>query len=281
MQQLSRDQQATPSLSGRRPAIFRNFHLFRKLVARDLTMRFTGSVLGLAWAILQPLCLVALYWFVFTNLIGFAPGRSGVRYSYIEFLIAGLLPWLGISEGVIRSTTSIVDNAPLVRKLPMNAGMLVLVPNASALVFQAIALALFAIVLVVRGMPPRAIWLLPLALILQFVLQSGVGLILATAHVFVRDVTHIVGFALSIIFYLSPILYPVVARFAWFFEWNPLTPLLGLYRRSLLEGVPGAGTMAPLPAMTSFVYLTAVAVAILLAGAALMRRAQSELVDLI
>lgn len=276
MRQLSREH----SLPVRRPAIFRNFHLFRKLVARDLTMRFTGSVLGLAWAVLQPLCLVALYWFVFTNLIGFAPGRSGA--PYIEFLIAGLLPWLGISEGVMRSTTSIVDNAPLVRKLPMDAGMLVLVPNASALVFQTIGLVIFAVVLMARGMPPRAIWLLPVALVLQFALQSGVGLILATTHVFFRDVTHIVGFVLSIVFYLSPILYPVVARFAWFFQWNPLTPLLGLYRRSLLEGVPGAGTMASsLPAMSSFVYLTAVAVAILLAGTALMKRAQSELVDLI
>jgi lipopolysaccharide transport system permease protein len=280
MPQLSSDPGTESSrTSSRRPAIFRNFHLFRKLVARDLTMRFTGSVLGLAWAVLQPLTLVALYWFVFTNLIGGGPGRTNPHY--VEFLIAGLLPWLGISEGIMRSTTSILDNAPLVRKLPLNSGMLVLVPNASALVFQGIGLAIFVAVLIGRGTPPRALWLLPVALALQFALQSGMGLILATTHVFFRDVTHVVGFALSIIFYLSPILYPVVGRFESFFAWNPLTPLLGLYRRSLLAGIPEIGSAAALPAMSSFVYLTAVAVAILIAGSALMQRAQPDLVDLI
>lgn len=241
-------------------------------------MRFTGSVLGLAWAVLQPLTLVALYWFVFTKLIGGGPGRSP---HYVEFLIAGLLPWLGISEGILRSTTSIVDNAPLVRKLPLDSGMLVLVPNASALIFQCVALAIFVAALVATGRPPGAIWLLPVALVLQFALQSGAGLILAATHVFFRDVTHVVGFALSILFYLSPILYPVAGRFERIFAWNPLTPLLGLYRRALLSGIPGIGAAAALPPMTSIVLLTAAAVGIFLAGAALMQRAQPDLVDLI
>ena len=279
MPELTSDRPGEDSTpTSRRPFIFYNFHLFRRLVYRDLTMRFTGSVLGLTWAVLQPLTLVALYWFVFTNLIPGGPGRSP---HYVEFLIAGLLPWLGISEGIIRSTTSIVDNASLVRKLPLDSGMLVLVPNASALIFQCVGIAIFLIVLVATGRAPGSVWLLPLALVLQFALQSGVGLILAATHVLFRDVTHVVGFALSILFYLSPILYPVAGRFERVFSWNPLTPLLGLYRRALLSGIPGLGTEAALPPMTSIVLLTAAATGIFIAGAALMQRAQPDLVDLI
>jgi ABC-type polysaccharide/polyol phosphate export permease len=259
---------------------FQNLHLFRKLVYRDLTVRFTGSALGIFWAVLQPLTLVVLYWFVFTQIFrGGIPGRTGEHY--VEFLIAGLIPWLGMSEGVMRSTTSMLDNAPLIRKLPLSGTLVVLVPNASALVFQCIGLLVFMVVLAARGTLPVSAWLLPLPIVLQFVLQSGVGLILAVLHGFLRDVTQIVGFGLSVVFYLSPILYPVVARFDAFFQWNPLTPLLGLYRRALLGGIPGMGSAAALPEWTSIVYLTVVALAACLAGSALMQRAQPDLVDLI
>lgn len=277
MAQLSSDPVALPVRASRSLAIFDNFHLLRRLIHRDLAMRFTGSVLGLAWAVLQPLTLVALYWFVFTQLFTGGPGRSPY---YVEFLIAGLLPWLGINEGILRSTTSLVENAPLVRKLPLDSGLLVLVPNATALIFQCVGLGIFIVILVVTGKTPGSIWLLPFALLLQFALQSGVGMILAATHVFFRDVTHVVGFALSIVFYLSPILYPVAGRFERLFAWNPLTPLLGLYRRALLPAIPGIGAAA-LPPMTSIVLLTAAAFGIFFVGAALMQRAQPDLVDLI
>lgn len=199
----------------------------------------------------------------------------------MEFLIAGLIPWLGMSEGILRSTTSMIDNAPLVRKLPLSGTLVVLVPNASALIFQCVGLAVFLIVLVARGTFPTMIWMLPLPLLLQFLLQSGLGLILSVMHAFFRDVTQIVGFVMSVVFYLSPILYPAVGRFESVFQWNPLTPLLGLYRRALLGGIPGIGSTAALPPWPSIVLLTVVALGICLGGSALMKRAQSDLVDLI
>ena len=119
----------------------------------------------------------------------------------------------------------------------------------------------------------RHLWLLPFALLLQMSLQLGAGLMLAAAYVFFRDLTQILGFALSILFYLSPILYPVAGRFeAWFF-WNPLTPLLGLFRSAML------GT--PLPDAASIVFLLTVATAFVGAGLLFFRRAQPTLVDLI
>ena len=238
---------------------------------RDFTARFTGSALGIFWAILQPLSLVVLYWFVFTYM--FSRGPASRNNDYIFFLISGLLPWLGINEGVIRSTTSIVENAPMVRRLAFRSELLVVVPNASALIFEVIGLVLFLGFLLMRGTTPRLIWLLPFALLLQFSLQVGLGWFLAATYVVFRDLLPILGFALSVAFYLSPILYPVAGRFEKFFVWNPLTPLLGLFRSAMLS--------ASLPTVGSLVFLLVVAITMFAGGLTFFRRAQTTLADLI
>jgi len=239
-------------------------------VKRDFHARFTGSALGVFWAVLQPLSLVILYWFVFTHI--FIRGPATGEGNYIHFLIAGLLPWLGINEGLIRSTTSIVENAPMVRRLAFRSELLVVVPNLSALIFEIIALVLFTGFLMLRGAPPRLAWLLPLALALQFVVQVGIGWFLAAIYVFFRDLMPIIGFLLSVIFYLSPILY-VAGRFERYFIWNPMTPLLGLFRSALLSSA--------LPGVGSLVFLVAVAAAVFWGGLMFFRRAQPTLADLI
>jgi ABC-type polysaccharide/polyol phosphate export permease len=239
-------------------------------VKRDFAARFTGSALGLFWAVLQPLSLVVVYWFVFTYMFTRGPASSD---DYILFLISGLLPWLGINEGVVRSTTSIVENAPMVRRLAFRSELLVVVPNASALIFEAIGLLLFLGFLLMRGASPRLIWLLPFALVLQFSLQVGLGWFLAASYVVFRDLLPMLGFALSVAFYLSPILYPVAPRFQRFFDWNPMTPLLGLFRSAILS--------AALPSAGSVVFLLAVAAALFTGGLLFFRRAQATLADLI
>jgi lipopolysaccharide transport system permease protein len=244
-------------------------------------MRFTGSALGVAWAILQPLSLVVLYWFVFTVVFPASGSAGRIRpndlagggESYVLFLICGLIPWLGFNEGVIRGTTSIVENAALVRKLTFRSELLVVVPNVSAILFELIGLTLFLIYLALQGRSLWSLWLLPVAILLQLALQVGISWILATVHVFFRDVLQVLGFVLSIVFYLSPILYAVPRMWEKFFAWNPLTPLLGLIRSAILS--------SPLPSVGSIVLLLTVAVAAFALGLALFRRAQPSLADLI
>ncbi len=249
----------------------RNLHLLRELIKRDFHARFTGSVLGVFWAVLQPLSFVILYWFIFTYMIRRGPAAE--NSNYIDFLIAGLLPWLGLNEGLMRSATSIVDNAPMVRRLAFRSELLIVVPNASALIFESIAFALFGAFLLLRGLPVRLVWLLPFVLLLQFVMQVGIGWFLAATYVFFRDLMPILGFVLSVVFYLSPILYPVAGRFERFFAWNPMTPLLGLFRSAMLSD--------SLPPVWSIVFLLAVAATTFTGGLLLFRRAQGTLADLI
>jgi len=203
----------------------------------------------------------------------FAPRAGTGTDHYIYFLIAGLIPWLAINEGIVRSTTSIVENAAMVRRLAFRSELLVVVPHASAMIFEGIGFALFILFLLFRGEAPRLLWLLPFALLLQFALQVGIGWFLATIYVFFRDLIPMLGFALSIVFYLSPILYPVVGRFETFFLWNPMTPLLGLFRSAILSD--------SLPRIGSVVFLLFVATTLFTGGLLFFRRAQATLADLI
>lgn len=233
--------------------------------------RFTGSALGWFWTVLQPAILIAVYWFVFTFMI---PAASlGGGNDYIYFLISGLVPWIAISEGLSRSLTSIVENASMVRRLPLRSELLVIVPNASALIFELVGLLLFVVALtIVRGFPVSA-WLLVVALGLQFALQIAVALFLAATYVFFRDVAQILGFVLSVVFYLSPILYPASGRFARILAWNPLTPLIGLYRSAVLG--------SPLPDLPSIVFLLVITTASCSISLMFFRRVQPILVDLV
>jgi ABC-type polysaccharide/polyol phosphate export permease len=233
--------------------------------------RFRGSALGWVWAILHPAALVALYWAVFTVLMARGPGAGDPGYS--DFLITGLIPWLAFSEALMRSMTSIVDNGPVVRKLALRSELIVAVPSASAIVLEVIALGLFAVVLIVRGQPPEMMWILPFAITIQIVLQLGLGWILAIIYVFFRDLAQLLGFLLTLFFYLSPVLYRVNPRFELVFAWNPMTPLLGLYRSAMLS--------EPLPAASSIVFLLIVASVLFIAGALFFRREQGTLSDVI
>lgn len=248
-----------------------DIHLLGELIKRDFAARFVGSALGIFWAVIQPLTLVALYWFVFTRI--FSRGPGGTTTDYVSFLIVGLLPWLGLNEGLVRSTTSIVENSSLVRRLTFRSELLIIVPNASALILEAIGLALFIAFRLLSGGSPRGLWLLPFALALQFALQVGIGYFLAPAFVFFRDLVPLLTFALSVIFYLSPILYPSAGRFDAVLAWNPLTPLLGLFRSAILS--------AALPTVSSLVFLIVVVVFFSSAGLAYFRRAQGTLADVL
>src|SRR5947208_1286953 len=93
--------------------IYRDLHLLRELIRRDFNARFTGSALGLAWAVLQPLSLVVLYWFVFTFMIPRGPGGGD---AYIYFIISGLLPSLPVTERILRSPTCIIESSTMITR---------------------------------------------------------------------------------------------------------------------------------------------------------------------
>lgn len=248
--------------------------LLKELVKRDFHGRYAGSVLGLVWSLVQPLWLLLLFTFVFDTVLRI-PLIGQRTDNFAVFLFAGLLPWMAIHEGVSRGATSITDNSPLVKKLTFPAWILVLATVLGALLHEAIAIAVFAAVLVALGqLAPGGLPLLLVALPLQVSLALGLGLLLAAANVFFRDVAQVQGLVFNAWFYLTPIVYPlslVPERLQGLVLFNPLTALVELYRQALLGGTlelpPGTGTLA------------VSAIGVLICGAWLFRRLAPGFVD--
>ena len=250
-----------------------SLHVLRALVARDLKLRFTGSALGFAWTILQPLLTVLCYWFVFTVI--FKRSSDASEQWYVPFLISGLLTWMGFADGITRGTSTLIENGPMIRKLTFRSDVLVIVPNITAVIFELIGFGLFIIYMLARGSAIGMLWLLPFAIVLQVAIQVGLGWILSVLNVFFRDVTQVVGFALSLGLFLSPVFYRIRgdAELEKWFQWNPMTPLLGLFRSAL--------TGSPLPEARSVVFLLVVAAGLFFVGLRFFRRAQPTLADLL
>lgn len=224
--------------------------LLKELVKRDFQGRYAGSLLSFFWSFAQPLWLLALYTFVFSTVMSLRIDLYDVgTSSFGIFLFCGLLPWTAIHEGILRSTTAITDNSELVKKLRFPSEVLVLSIVVGALLHQAIAAGVFVVVLLAVGelswgsLP----WLL-VAVPLQVALTLGLGLVLASAHVFFRDTVQVLGMVLIGWFFLTPIVYPlgmVPERLAPWIEANPLTSLVNLYRTAFLgrELDPGPGDL--------------------------------------
>lgn len=219
----------------------RNLFLLSELVRRDLAVRYAGSFGGAAWALLNPLLLCGLYSVVFSLIVRIPP-PADFRGTYAEFLLAGLLPWLGFQDALVRSGSAITDQAHLVKKMSFPVGLLVAASVASALVLQAAGLGVFALFSGAFGEGHlRALPILA-GLVLEVGLLAGPALALAAASVLFRDLAQLIPPLMTVAFYLTPVLYPeslVPASLRWGLELNPLRDVAALFRAGLI------GTEAP------------------------------------
>jgi len=255
--------------------VTRHFFLLKELVRRDVQGRYAGSLFGFVWSFAQPLWMLVLFAFVFSTVmkvpaVGVRSGNFGV------FLFSGLLPWMAVQEGVFRATTSVTENASLVKKLRFPSEILVLAVVLAALVHEGIAAAVFLAALALLGdLSWRGLPLLLVAIPLQLALTLGLGWLLGSIHVFFRDAAQVLGMALTAWFYLTPIVYPaslVPERLRPWIEMNPLTGLVALYRRALLaEASP--------PSAVGLWSLCIAASGLFLGGLWLFRRLKPTFVD--
>jgi lipopolysaccharide transport system permease protein len=238
-------------------------HLFllRELVRRDFQGRYAGSMFGFAWSFVQPLWLLLLFTFVFSTILKIRvvdAGNPGGHFA--AFLFSGLLPWIAVQEGVLRSATSITDNSVLVKKLRFPAEILVVAVVLAALLHEAIAAVVFLVVLAVLGdFSWGGLPMLLVALPLQALFTLGLGLLLASVQVFFRDTAQFLTMLFAGWFYLTPIVYSLASvppRLRSWIELNPLTPLVELYRQAFLRGhmalVPGSAPLAVTAAVLGF-----------------------------
>lgn len=224
--------------------VFRYRSLIRNLVAKDLKVRYKNSALGFVWSLLNPLLMMLVFTFVFTQLL------NQQIEDFPVFVLTALLPWQWASTSIAAGTVSLVENAPLITKVYFPRLLLPLSIVFSTMTNFLLALpALFLLMVVFeREFTPWVLYI-PVIVAVQAVFLAAVVLILSALHVYFRDTIVLVEVGLTAWFFLTPILYPIEAVVpdlaAWMYRVNPMAAIVAEYRTILYwGGVPDPLFMA-------------------------------------
>lgn len=197
----------------------------------DFKAKYAGSALGTAWAFLQPIITMVLYWFVFQ--MGFK-SQPVANFPFILWLMAGLVPWFLISEALPGATASMVEYSYLVKKVMFNINILPLAKIVSVMLVQFVLIVFVMICYAIGGYFPDVYYLqLPIYLIYMLILVAGVSYITATLYVFFKDTVQIVAIVLQIVFWLTPIVwdFSVMPEFVQkILKFNPIYYIVNGYR---------------------------------------------------
>jgi homopolymeric O-antigen transport system permease protein len=214
--------------------------LLFQMVRRDFEQRFIGSAIGWIWALIHPLVLLLSWTFVFQYCLGATVPPNEGTTSYPLWLFAGMLPWLLFSEAVQRSASCLLEQANLITKTVFPSEMIPVSVFLSSLVSHLLGVVLIvaAAGVLLNEVSPFLV-LLPLYFFLIGLLAIGLGWIVASLHVFLRDTAQIVAVILLLWFWLTPIFisedqFPEKMRFLVYA--NPFYYLVRGYRKVLLAG---------------------------------------------
>jgi len=239
--------------------LWRNRELIVSMVGRDLEARYKGSFGDRVWTIAQPLLLMLAYWFVFGMVLKTRFGDDPNPAVYMLFFLCGMLPWLAISEAVGRAPNVILEHRNFVKKLVFPVEILPANLAFSGLVSGGLALIVYLFFLMAtrERIPPQALWL-PVVLAPQVMLTLGVCWAWAAVGLFARDLAQINGFLLTLMFFLTPICYPMEklpAEAVRILQKFPVYKLVGEYRLLFVSGAaPDWPVMAQLAAMSLAVF---------------------------
>lgn len=209
--------------------------LFYFLVWRDVTVRYAQTVLGAAWAVLQPVLSMVVFSVIFGRFAGVP--SEGVPYAV--FSLTALVPWSYFSTALTLSSNSLVNNAHLVTKVYFPRLVIPLAAVLASLVDFTIAFAVLLVVIVAVGLAPAAAALLvvPLLAVVMVATASGVGFFLAALNIQYRDVRQAIPFLIQVWMFASPIVYPlslVPAEYRPLYALNPMTGVVTGFRSVLL-----------------------------------------------
>lgn len=213
--------------------------LIGSMVRRDIASRYRGSFGDVLWTVLNPVLLMSTYFFVFGIVLESRLGPNSSRSDFVLYLLAGMLPWLAFSEAVGRAPAVLIQHQNFIRKLVFPVEILPVSQTLAGLVTQFFGVAVFltGLIAIRHSIPVTALWL-PVLLIPQLFFTLGVSWFLSALGIFMRDLSQIIGFLLTIWFFLTPICYPEtsVPKEAAILYKNPIYILVRGYRAIFLEG---------------------------------------------
>jgi len=246
------------------------------LTWRDILVRYKQAVMGVAWAILQPLLTMVVFTVVFNRALGVQSPSSDVPYAVFSF--SGLLPWQFFAGALARSGISLVGNANLLTKVYFPRLVIPIAAVLGGLVDLGISFLVLLALMAAYGIAPTwHVVFLPLFVLLALATAVAVSLWLSALNVLYRDVQYVIPFLVQLWMFVSPVIYPISSipagplRVA--FALNPMTGVIGGFRWALLgQQFPPGG----------YLWISlAVVVALLLGGIVYFKRMERVFADVV
>lgn len=212
--------------------IFKNIYNYRELlktnIKKEVRGKYKNSVLGVFWSFLNPLLQILVYTIVFQVIL------KNPKENYVVFLCAGLIPWTFFSTAISRSAFTIIENGNIIKKVYFPREILpISVVTSETINFMISTVIILGIVLM-NGIGFNIYMLCyPIILIAQYLLTLGISFVLAGITVYFRDLQHLIGIALQLLFYATPIVYAadgIPANLSWILNLNPMTYIINGYR---------------------------------------------------
>lgn len=213
-----------------------NWELTRELAVNDFKLKYNNSILGYFWSLLKPLALFGILYLVFSVFLRLGGGMANYQF----YLLIGIILWMFFYELTILSMQSIVNKANLVKKIYVPKIIIIIAASLTSLMTFLLNLVVFFIFMLIFGLKFHfSIIMLPVYLLELYLFSFGLSLILATLFVWFRDLTHIWEILLQIMFYATPIIYPlsvVPLKYQKIAFLNPIAQIIQDIRNIFLGG---------------------------------------------
>ncbi len=246
-------------------------------IKTEFYSRFARSKLGAFWMVLHPLAQVLIFALILSQIMtAKLPGVES-QYAYPIYLLAGMLGWSLFSEILSRLLTVFIDNGSLLKKVAFPKLALPLITIGSALInFTLLLLMMFIVFAFLGHMPLHALYWLPLLVLITIGLSVGIGLILGTINVFIRDIGQLMTIVLQFWFWLTPIVYMpsiIPEKYQGLLMMNPMTGVIMGYQNVLVyDKAPDTGLL---------LYPGLLAIATMVLALIIFRKASEEMADVL
>lgn len=206
--------------------------LFYELVKKDIKLKYKNSYLGILWSFLNPLLMMIVLTVIFSEVF-----KNNID-NFPVYVLTGRLIYSFFSEATNFAMASIQNNSQLIKKVYVPKYFFPLTRVCSSFLISLVSLVPIIIVMLLSGVefsPLNLLIIVPL--LLNLFISAGIGLIMATAAVFFRDLNHLYSIILMVIMYMTPIFYPaeiIPSKYHWIIELNPLYSILNMFRDVLM-----------------------------------------------
>ncbi|MCO4783156.1 MAG: ABC transporter permease [Candidatus Cloacimonetes bacterium] len=214
-------------------------NLFFKLVYRDFFEKFVGSVLGLIWAIINPLVLMGMYILLFSVILKIKFHHNQSHIDFGVYLFCGMIPWISFQDSILKSSNSIINFRNLIHQIKFPLSFLPLHLAVSSAIQECIALVLFILFLIWhQDLRLAHLWVLLIIFPIKWLFTCGINFFIAAGTIFYRDLAQVLQILMMTWFFASPIVYPISKipeTWRFVYDLNPFVHFVSNYRLALLN----------------------------------------------